>query len=103
MRRIVFEDRYGKKHVSMVRDGDPDDAAPNGIILDPPDLERLDWEEIKRDLHNALVDAGLVTWADVQRKQGLRVAILRAVRKKLVYLYREVDKEAKNGDWKDRQ
>jgi hypothetical protein len=39
----------------------------------------LDWEEIKKDLHNRLVNARLLTWADVQRQQTGLTSALRAV------------------------
>ena len=93
MRVVTWTDRNGYKHRSLVRDTDPDEAAPQGVLQDPPNLDELDWEAVKRDLHNGLVDAGLYSWRDVQRIQvGLRGAILSAVRKKLIYLYREADK-----------
>jgi hypothetical protein len=95
MREVTYEDRYGYKHVALVRDEDPDDFAPNGIVRDPPDLDRLDWEQIKKDLHNALVDRGLFTWADVQQRKGLRGAVLSAFKRNLILLYREVDREVK--------
>jgi hypothetical protein len=91
MRSVTWTDKHGYKHRSLVRDEDPDDAAPQGILQDPPNLEELDWEGAKRDLHNALVDAGLYSWRDVQRQEGLRGAILSAIKKRLIYLYREAD------------
>jgi hypothetical protein len=94
MRKVTWTDKNGYKHRSLVRDGDPDDMAPNGLLQDPPNLEALDWEAVKRDLHNALLAAGLFTWRDVQEKgrhDGLRGAILSAVKKKLIALYREAE------------
>lgn len=61
----------------------------SGVPLEPPDLDQLDWATIKRDLHNALFDRGLVTWQDVQRSQnGVTTAILATVRRKLIVLYK---------------
>lgn len=93
MKQITWTDERGYRHRSLVRDGDSDEMANQGILQDPPSLEELDWEGIKRDLHNALVDAGLYSWRDVQRKQGLRGAILSAIKKRLIYLYREANNE----------
>ena len=92
MRIVTWEDRHGWKHRSLVRDEDPDEMAEHGLLQDPPSLEQLDWEGIMRDLHNALVDRGLYSYRDVQVKPGLRGAILSAIRKRLIYLYREADK-----------
>lgn len=93
MRWITYTDKHGRKHRTRVRDGDPDEAAPLGLLYDPPDLERLDWEGVKTDLHNALVNAELYTWADVQAKQGLPGAILKALRQRIIMLYRQVEQE----------
>lgn len=94
MKTVKWTDKRGYKHRSLLRDADPDDLAPRGILHDPPDLEALDWEAVKMDLHNALVDAGLFSWREVQAQganDGLRGAILSALKKRLIALYREVD------------
>jgi predicted nuclease with TOPRIM domain len=95
MRRVIVEDHKGFKHAYLVRDGDPDEMAEKGIPLEPPDIERLPWEEVKRDLHNALVTNGLFTWQDVQRAQTKISAITRTLlKRRVVLLYRLDDKEA---------
>jgi hypothetical protein len=94
MKKVTWTDRDGYKHCSLVRDEDPGDYPERGILQDPPNLDSLDWEGVKRDLHNALVDRGLYTWMDVQRREGLRGAILSAMKKRLISLYRE---EPSNG------
>ena len=94
MRSVGWTDNDGYKHQSLVRDGDPDSAAETGIPNDPPDLNQLDWNEIERELHNRLVEAGLITWVDVQRSQNGLTGIVRAVvHKRIVQLYKlqEVD------------
>lgn len=101
MRQVYWVDPSGYKHRSLVRDQDPDDQADRGILQDPPSLERLDWEAVKRDLHNALVDAGLCSWREVQDQgaaDGLRGAILAATKNKLIALYREVDNDYSGKD-----
>lgn len=101
MRQVTWTDGQGYKHRSLVRDTDPDDAAPKGILQDPPSLERIDWEAVKRDLHNALVDGGLCSWREVQAQgaaDGLRGSILAALRNKLIALYREVDNDHSGQD-----
>jgi len=93
MKEVTWTDEHGYRHCSLIRDEDPDEMAPQGILQDPPVLDGLDWEGIKRDLHNGLVDAGLRSWRDVQQKKGLRGVILTALRKRLIYLYREAEHE----------
>jgi len=90
MRSVLWTDRAGREHRSLVRDGDPDSQAPYGIPQDPPDLNQLDWEGIKIEIHNRLVKAGLVTWMDVQRGQNRITGIIQAVlKRKIVRLYRQ--------------
>ena len=89
MKSVVFE-RNGYKYKSTMRDVDTDPSQ--GIIQGPPNLDELDWEAAKRDLHNALFDAGLMSWLDIQQKQGLPGIILGAIRTRLINLYREAEK-----------
>lgn len=89
MKIVVWTDDDGYKHRSMLRDRDPDQMAPEGVPLDPPDLRQLDWDGIVRDLHNMLVDKGLSTWDDVQRTQtGVASSILSVMKRPIVGLYR---------------
>lgn len=92
MREVIWTDRRGWTHRSLVRDQDSDECAEQGILRDPPNLEEMDWEGIKKDLHNALATSGLYSWQDVQRRgaeDGLRGAILSAIKRRLINLYRE--------------
>lgn len=94
MRMVITTDRRGYKRAWWVVDEDPDELAEEGIPLNPPDLDLLEWEEVKKSLHNMLVERGLFTWMDVQRAQsGVTGAILTAMKRRLISLYRnrEVD------------
>ncbi len=89
MKIIIYEDEHGYKHRAMLRDSDPDHAAPSGIPLDPPDLNLIDWDEVKRELHNILVERGLSTWKDVQISQnGVTSSINTVIKRKLITLYK---------------
>lgn len=93
MKTIEWEDKDGYKRRALVRDGDPEDQPEQGIQQGPPPLDRIDWEGVKRGLHNRLMDAGLFTWKDVQEKGDLRGIILAEFRQRLIYLYREAEHE----------
>lgn len=98
MRVVKWTDRDGYNHLSWVRDEDTDQDAPNGLPHDPPDVNLLDWEAIKRELHNLLVDRELLTWTDVQRKDGqLLNAITTVMKRPLISLYRTKCLEGMNG------
>lgn len=90
MRLIFWEDERGWRHRSAVRDSDPDDFAQYGVYHDPPCVDDLDWDNIKRDLHNALVDRRLFEYSDITKQQdGIPSAILSVLRRRVIELYRQ--------------
>jgi len=89
MRYIIYTDRHGFRRRSLIRDNDPDTAAPGGIPAGPPDIRQLDWDLIQREINNSLVDRRLFTWDDVQLAQNaLGGVILSAIRRRLISQYR---------------
>lgn len=85
----MWVDHRGYKRASLIRNEDPDEMAEHGIPLQPPDLDLIDWEGVRRDIHNDLVDRGLFDWADVVRAQnGLAAVIAGPIRRRLIMLYR---------------
>lgn len=99
MKYVVFEDERGWKHRALLRDKDPESMAAMGVIEDPPLISDLNWDELKRLIHNNLVEGGVFTWADVQAQQnGVTRAITSAVRKQLITYYRSIAKEKKNAN-----
>lgn len=89
MKIVLWTDRRGWRHRSLVRDSDPEEAAPSGILQDPPDLrEGVDWEAVARDLHNHLVDHGVMTWKDLQKDQSLSAGIQAALRRRVVECFK---------------
>lgn len=95
LKLVTWTDENGYKHQSLLRDNDPDTDAPNGILQDPPDLNALDWEGIKRDIHNLLLDRGLITWRDVQASHNGVTAVIQTVMKRRMaelYKLQEVDR-----------
>lgn len=89
MRLVKWTDEAGYNHLSWVKDNASDLAAPEGLPADPPDLNGIDWEVVKRELHNHLVDRNLIDWAAVcQSENGLNSAILSVLKRRLQSLYR---------------
>lgn len=90
MKIINWIDDDGYKRQRAIKEGEPDELAIDGIPLEPPDLERLDWEQLKRDLYHNLMNRDLVSWQDVQFSQnGVTSAILATFKRPLIALYRE--------------
>jgi hypothetical protein len=96
LKLVKWIDKDGFNHLSLLRESDPDSLAPSGIVQSPPDLRGLDWVAIVRELHNLLVDRGLITWKDVQVSQnGVNTAIVAVLKNKIINLYKlqEVKKD----------
>jgi hypothetical protein len=96
MRLVEWADRNEWRHVSMVRDEDPDNLAEQGIPVGPPDVGSLPWEDICREINNQLVEAGVLTWRDAMRQQNAITHIVeRVVRRKIIDLFRQEDQAMK--------
>ena len=96
IKRVTWTDENGYDHAALLPAHLPDDQAEFGIPSEPPDTTALDWMEIRRELHNQLLAAGLLTWIDVQRNQDKVTTICRRVLvKPVVGLYRSME-ETKN-------
>lgn len=77
----------------MVKSGDPDTLGLLGIPNEPPDVSQIDWEAVRRTLHNQLMARGILTHKDVQRAQtGLSAAVRAALVLPLIQLFREEEK-----------
>lgn len=90
MEYITWRDEDGFLKRSVVPSGETD--GRRGIPAGPPDVGRLDWEGIKRDLQNALAERGLWAMEDIVspiNQGGMQGAILSALRRRVVDLYRE--------------
>lgn len=90
MRLTEWTDENGYKRGALLRTNDADEDKDSGIPVSPPDVGALDWDAVKRDLHNALYEQSIFDWSDVQARQnGVKSAVLSALRKRVVALYRQ--------------
>lgn len=95
MRMIIYTDERGYRHRVYLRDKDGDEMAAFGIPYDPPDVDELDCEFLKREIHNALVENGLFTWTDVQKSSVGLNAVVTVVKRQLSGLYQEKQRQDK--------
>lgn len=86
MKEVIWTDRLGYKHRSLVRNDDDDPET--GILLDPPSFDELDWEGIKRDIHNGLVERRIGTWQELQRHGGLRSLIVSVMKRRIIMAFK---------------
>ena len=90
MRTVEWTDDQGYMRRRSIPDSDPDEFAMMGIPDEPPNLDDLDWVEIRRDLHNQLMARKIYTWKDVARAQvGVTAAVRAALVRPLLQLYKE--------------
>lgn len=89
MRLIETIDENGWKHKTYVKDNDPDTAK--GINADPPDINQIDWEGVKRDLHNSLIEQDINGLSIRSSQSGLNSIIISVLKRRLVALYRSIE------------
>lgn len=79
---------------AIVKDNDTDEVAKErGMQIGPPNLENLDWSEIKKDLHNELMTRELYNWRDVQASQdGVSAAVRKIITRRVIELYKLEEK-----------
>lgn len=93
MRLVEWKDSDGYMRRRWLKDDDPDELGILGFPEEPPDLDSLDWNAIKANLHNQLTARGLYSFHDVQRSQnGVTAAIRSAIVRPLLDLYRQQEK-----------
>lgn len=88
MKIVTYIDENGFKFQSTIRDTDIDPSI--GLLQSPPDVRKLDWDNLPRMLHNGLVDRKMFTIQDVQNRQAeFNQFVLSLVGKPLFRLYQE--------------
>lgn len=96
MKIVIWEDRDGYKHGSLLRDTDSSENSSIGIPLNPPDVRKI-FDECAKEVHNALVDRNLFTWDDVQLSQdGVTSVINSIIKRKFIECYREQHKNLRS-------
>lgn len=90
MRLIRYTTEDGWKWQSWITEDMVASEAEKGIPHDAPDTSRLPWGDIERELHNLLLERGLITLKDVNDNAGmLNNTILKVIQPRLVALYKE--------------
>jgi len=89
MKAVVYEEN-GWLRQSLIHDSMSALEGHKGVPHNPPDITKLDWNEIMRELNNLLIERGLVEMNDLNG-QGinlLRSAVQIVITKKIVLLYK---------------
>ena len=78
MKKVPWTDERGRMYLSRLENHEPDEDAPQGILVGPPDIVDVLGlpESIGTALHNQLFHRGLFTLRDVQKKPQVVVGAL---------------------------
>ncbi len=87
--RVTYTDENSWKRCSLVREIDGESEGKYGIPIGPPDISRLDWDYIKKEINNTLVDMGVVDWPSFQANPQGVIAAMNVVKRALFDLYRQ--------------
>lgn len=88
MREVVTKDQRGYLRRVLVRDNDGDEMAKYGLPVGPPDIDSIDWELIKIQVNNILVENRVVNRQDLQRTGSLN-QIASVVKRHVDALFRQ--------------
>lgn len=92
MKVLTYTDNDGFNHKSLVRDTDTDPSL--GLLQSPPDIRELDWDDIKKRIHNGLLERGLLSLSDIQiRGTEFNQVIMASVVKPIYGLYQKESKD----------
>ena len=93
MKTVLWTDKDGYRHRSLIRDDDPESEAQRGLPQDPPDLHNVDWEGVIRDIHNKLVEGGVMSYQDLmgRRDVDLKMFIVSAVKPRVIAVLRSME------------
>jgi len=97
MKQVEWQDERGRKFISKLENHEPDENAPMGIFVGPPDIvDELGLpEEVAVLLHNELFARKLYTMKDITRQPNqLFAALQRAFNvsvQKIMSLYSEYE------------
>ena len=87
MRIVNFTDEKGYLRAALIKDDDPDSMAKYGIPVGIPNLEELDWDGFKRDLHNSLMEAKFYTMKDVMSSGHAFAPAMTVLKRHLAQFY----------------
>ncbi len=89
MRNVIVKDEAGYKRRVAVRDTDGDEVALSGMGIPsgPPDVRDIDWEAMKLEINNYLVESKLFTYADLERDKSALNGIFGIIKRKIAFAY----------------
>lgn len=96
MKAVTYRDSHGYLRRVLIRDIDSAEDAEFGIPDGPPDVRRIDWEAVMKQINDLLVTENIQTSTELQGKYALET-IGNIVKRHVQALYREDDRARKEG------
>lgn len=92
MKQVQWTDQDGYLRRSILRDNDDESKPEYGVPIGPPNIQMVDWEGVKREVNNVLVQESISTWADLTASQSAMSFISNVLKRHIAALYRELGK-----------
>lgn len=89
MKHIIWTDEKGWKHRMLVKDTDGMREAKYGIKQDPPMISAGDWEALRREVNNFMVDNNLYKFQDYVSNQSAAMALLNLIKRFIVAQFKQ--------------
>ena len=87
MKIVTYRDEKGRKRRSMIKDSDDVNKAPYGIPVNPPDIERIDWDAMKQAIEDFQFEYELYSLNELRNHPTGMQAIITTFKRYLVDLY----------------
>lgn len=94
MRQVVYTDRRGYLRRTFIRDDDGDEMAEFGLPAGIPDVDMIDWDVIKLQVNNVLVEQGVTTRNELHKTHSLE-QIAAVVKRHVDAMFVEEDRRKK--------
>lgn len=94
MKYIDWVDENGRRRRSLVKDDDGVEAAPFGIPLEPPDIRKLDWQAVIKEIENIQYEYGMYNWNAAQHSLAIQNCI-NVFKREFIKFYKLSEQEDK--------
>ncbi len=92
MKEVQWTDQDGYLHRSILRDDDDESKPQYGIPIGPPNIEIVDWEGVKREINNLLVQEGISSYTELTNSNSAMPFVCNVIKRHIATLYRDMEK-----------
>lgn len=92
LKTVQWTDQDGYDHRAVLRDDDDESKPQYGVPIGPPSMELIDWEGVKREINNFLVQEGVSSYTDLTQSQTAMSFLCNVIKRHVATLYREMER-----------